>query len=1318
MYISAFHINGFGIFANVGGDGLLPGISIFYGRNEAGKSTCLEFFRAMLTGYPDKGKSGVRSYEPLNGGRPGGSLTLQWREGEMRLARAPSAYGGLRLNSADGSVLHLDELSRLLGGIDRESYRRVFGFSLDELEKWDKKDNESIRNALYGATFGPGLVPPGEVMENLGKEMGKIFKAKGARPQLSSELAELEKLRQQIARLQNDNAEYNNIAGELALRKERLVEIAREKEDLELSRMRLERRQGIRQQWEQWNIVKIKLDRMPEPNRGFPEDAQTRLARLETEKNLCSRDVAEAREKLRQMQGNADSIIIEASLLGELPFLRQLNERKNSYRQAAAQIPGLIEACASFESALQDRLALLGPGWDCDRIRKTDRSIFTRKDIESQAAEMGEARMAHQAAMTTLSSANREVELAVNALKAAEEKLAEHPELPAPLSGEERDSLRASMARLEDSRRLEPRRKQALETANNTFQRAIEQLGLFDGSQTRESGVKILESLAARQDMAVGLASDIQQKLRDASEAAEKAEAAKAEVEEARGVYDELRASQREAGGATRETLDARASALRSLRSVAAAMSAEAERKEELEKRIEQEKIPASTKNWSLITISIIFLLAAAGILAAHWFLGMRELDLGEGIIIPINLWAGYAALFCGVVLMGGGISANTPERERQKREMRRLLASSETSSMHLAELAEQSRDLCEQAGVDAPDPVEMDATEMRIESDKRQLLQDEQSARELMSLKGRLDNAIAKMDSLVEIARQKEIEAREARKNWHAMMQEIGVENVPAPESAATIFARAEAALLAFENVGNAQRELDAFWEDLHLMEQSITSLPAIAACLENAPEALGIEEAVKHTLAICHDADEAREKRLRCEADMLAARNELERAEKRQGQAYAHLEELAARLAKAKHMWQKCLDSMGIAEQLDPETARAAYDCMGQCLLDEENLQRARRELAQARAEVEALENPLSQSLARLQVEAKIDANGKPDWLATLDKLLADADEQGRQSDRLKDLRQAIAAQKEALAAKEAALKQSAQAVADLLALGGCSTADEFLSQASLRDNRRSLSARMDDLEAVLAQAARGEDLPTFLASFGNENFEEQEKKLMDTRAAIARLAEEERETAAATGNLEARAEMLANNIELANLRQQENILLESIRRDAGRWSALSLARTLLQKARSIFEKERQPRIIQMASDIFNNITDGRWRGLSLNLEDSSLMVLPVQGEPVPPWNLSRGAQEQAYLAFRLAYIKEHAETREALPVIMDEILVNFDPERAKRTAGELARLASEGDQQILYFTCQPHMVDLLQKVSGTARLFHVENGQIRAA
>jgi uncharacterized protein YhaN len=73
-----------------------------------------------------------------------------------------------------------------------------------------------------------------------------------------------------------------------------------------------------------------------------------------------------------------------------------------------------------------------------------------------------------------------------------------------------------------------------------------------------------------------------------------------------------------------------------------------------------------------------------------------------------------------------------------------------------------------------------------------------------------------------------------------------------------------------------------------------------------------------------------------------------------------------------------------------------------------------------------------------------------------------------------------------------------------------------------------------------------------------------------------------------------------------------------------------------------------------------------------------------------------LSRGTSEQLYLALRFGLIEEFARHGEPLPVVMDDILVNFDADRAARAASAIRDLASR--HQVLYFTCHRWTAELL--------------------
>jgi len=80
-----------------------------------------------------------------------------------------------------------------------------------------------------------------------------------------------------------------------------------------------------------------------------------------------------------------------------------------------------------------------------------------------------------------------------------------------------------------------------------------------------------------------------------------------------------------------------------------------------------------------------------------------------------------------------------------------------------------------------------------------------------------------------------------------------------------------------------------------------------------------------------------------------------------------------------------------------------------------------------------------------------------------------------------------------------------------------------------------------------------------------------------------------------------------------------------------------------------------------------------------------------------------LSRGTREQLYVVMRLALASDLARRRTPpghLPLVMDDCLVNFDPQRAEATARLLAGWAL--DAQCLLFTCHPETAELLLEAS----------------
>ena len=105
MRIQRLRIDGFGHFAEREWGGFERPVTVFYGPNEAGKSTLLEFVRQVLFGYS---RANSATYYPaLAGGRYGGSVTIVSDGGETVIVqRTSGSHGGaLTLTTAEGEPL-------------------------------------------------------------------------------------------------------------------------------------------------------------------------------------------------------------------------------------------------------------------------------------------------------------------------------------------------------------------------------------------------------------------------------------------------------------------------------------------------------------------------------------------------------------------------------------------------------------------------------------------------------------------------------------------------------------------------------------------------------------------------------------------------------------------------------------------------------------------------------------------------------------------------------------------------------------------------------------------------------------------------------------------------------------------------------------------------------------------------------------------------------------------------------------------------------------------------------------------------------------
>ena len=151
----------------------------------------------------------------------------------------------------------------------------------------------------------------------------------------------------------------------------------------------------------------------------------------------------------------------------------------------------------------------------------------------------------------------------------------------------------------------------------------------------------------------------------------------------------------------------------------------------------------------------------------------------------------------------------------------------------------------------------------------------------------------------------------------------------------------------------------------------------------------------------------------------------------------------------------------------------------------------------------------------------------------------------------------------------------------------------------------------------------------------------------------------------------DLENEIAMLENEEETEMLLAEKEELLTRLNHGIKEWMTLKIATGLLDKTLRIYESEKQPKILEQGSHIFGEITGNAYRKILLPLDSERVKVERVDGTRVEEDHLSRGTLEQVYLSLRLAHLEIYRRGDSAIPLMMDDVLVNFDMERARRTA-----------------------------------------------
>lgn len=159
--------------------------------------------------------------------------------------------------------------------------------------------------------------------------------------------------------------------------------------------------------------------------------------------------------------------------------------------------------------------------------------------------------------------------------------------------------------------------------------------------------------------------------------------------------------------------------------------------------------------------------------------------------------------------------------------------------------------------------------------------------------------------------------------------------------------------------------------------------------------------------------------------------------------------------------------------------------------------------------------------------------------------------------------------------------------------------------------------------------------------------------------------------------------RLEQFGSEVELSAKKQALTQKLDLLNE---RREALTLARQTLEQANAALAERFSPRLVREASDIFSELTGGRYARVQI-----SRQMDMEAGQPDAAMRrslfLSGGTADELYLSVRLAVCR--LLLPEDAPIVLDDALAMFDDDRLCLALCLLQREAA--NRQILLFTCQ---------------------------
>ena len=1312
MRIKDISVDGFGLFHDALLKDIPDGLVLFAGDNEAGKSTMLGFIRAVLFGFPD-GRTTKNPYEPLQGGQHGGRLTVSTAGmGDIIIERKAGKKGGpvTLLFTSDDTRGGKAELKHLLGGGSEAVYRNVYAFSLEELQTFDSLNDDDVRGALYGAGAGVSLMAIPESMKKLDKNLSGLFKPGGSKPVINTHLARLKEVQKELRQVADGIKEYESLTDQ---RHELSETISRLQQEGEGFRKDQTRKSNYLKLWDQWIILQEaedKLENLADTVSVFPADGLNRMKDLEKNLENLGKTLIKEEKNQADLLRQEQTLRINALLLDKESEINELKENLNSYQSSVDDVSGKNYVLEQKKGEILRSLEILGKAWTEKKICKMDRSLFTRNSIRKHQSALQKTAAEQEKARDSLTQIRGELDAARREDNTAVKELNKYNGLKDQVAGKILQAIQNGRDQFASLVRDLPKREKELKSSEHSLDQAVGEIdpdwGIpevksFDCSVPAQEKIQEFEheqdrlnsemnGTKNRREIAQSELISIQKGLKDHQKKHD-------------AILDPS-LKKREDYADKKDALKTLKGNLNKKEMVKERIRHQNERISDKQDQIQKSLSVSNPMAGFLRVFTLVFFLLGV-VLAPGLIIFQRPI---EGSLIGGALVILAACMFIVNKMANSRLVrqdlSNASKGEQEIQELKGLI---DTLRNDLSDLERQSEEISGRIGVSGDIEIEM-LYHVEKQLEKELILFDEKSRSQeaLEKINSQETQAIETMTHLSEALKSQENSLQLLKDRWEKHLAGLSLRSGTNPRMASLIFGKVDRLKTMINAVGDIK-------ERIREMEQAkadylslLNKVPALAEKTRDDPADL--------ISAVDLFLEQSREQNKQRQDQDLAVRT-LEEKKKLRETVEAKQRESKDRVENADIVqnrmaakWRNWLSTAGLDLEISPETALSAMETITECIRLIDTRTTLEQDIALKRNEIQKYLD-LTQEVFSIPGKTQPGKNS----IASEIKLLYQEYEDSKTNRTKKGaIQEQVTGLKIDIESLKQEIDEKHQGIHKLLREGKADDEEEFEKREELYQKRRDMLQKIDGASENIKIISGERDLEKLKQDLKQYTREELDSELRRLKEKILEFEETLKAAVQEMAETKNKLETLASSEDISRLRAGEEKIKEEILTDARKWGTNAIARYLIICARERFEKEHQPRVIQDAAGYFNTFTGGEYQNIIAPLGRQSIEAMTRHGIQKKPHQLSRATAEQLFLSLRFGYMTNQAETTEVPPVIMDDILVNFDANRSRYTAGAILDLAAT--HQILFFTCHPETISVFKEQDSNIPVYQIKQGK----